>query len=151
MTGTTTVHAQGTRHALQFATLAGDRFVRLGDIANARPQLIVMWRTDCASCILERPQIDRLAAGHPQWSLVAIALQKRSEVFAWRGYEPTHANFTQLVLADAARGVLARLGNTSGAVPHMAVLDRHGNLCEVLGHVPIARIEDTMRRCSVAK
>jgi thiol-disulfide isomerase/thioredoxin len=132
---------------LNLPTLKGDRFARLSEYAKRRPQVVVFWRSDCTFCMSERPHLLALAKARPDWSFVGIALEKRHEA------TPTARDGEEIIptllLPDAAPAALRKLGNTSGAIPHIAVLRANRSLCAArTGIAQQESIESMLDRCT---
>ncbi len=152
--GISTVHAENSAFSdatLDFELAANERFIRLSDLP---PQVSVVnfWRSDCPPCVRELPALLRSAEAHAgRARVVAVALQRPAETE--RAPAPARAALRSPLLLlhgpSEPRGLLARFGNRSGALPYTLVLTpdrrpcaRHsGEIGEQWLHQAIARCQ----------
>lgn len=126
----------------------GQRFVRLSALA---PQITVVnfWRHDCPPCLREIPRLaERTRAG--QARLLMIALHRSAEdAQVPPALRDTLARIVALYAPGEARGLLARLGNPKGVLPHTAVLTPERQLCAVhSGEAQADWLDAAIARCA---
>ncbi len=115
--------ARETAEALDFELSDGRQFVRLSELPP-RPTVVTFWRSDCPPCLRELPLIGRFAR-QGSARVVAVAVQKPAETLA--APEAVLEALLPPVVAlngpSEPRGLLARFGNPTGALPYTVVLD----------------------------
>lgn len=129
--------------------LAGENsFVRLAELP---PQitLVNFWRHDCPPCIREMPILARLAQ-EKEIRVVTVALHRRSEHLL----APDHvlAAIKNPVIAlygpGEPRGLLARFGDPSEALPHTVLLNSQRQPCaRKTGEINTEWLENAVRDC----
>ncbi|MFN4325445.1 MAG: TlpA family protein disulfide reductase [Azonexus sp.] len=135
--------------ALDFELSDGRAFVRLADLPK-QVTVVNFWRSDCPSCVREMPLLAEAARQGPS-QVVAIALQ--------RPYETAHAPDGVLAALQPPvrllhgpgepRGLLARFGNRTGALPFTVVLDAQRRACaRQTGEVTADWLNTAIHRCS---
>ncbi|HSK03397.1 MAG TPA: TlpA disulfide reductase family protein, partial [Kofleriaceae bacterium] len=95
-------------------------------LGEGRVTVLDFWATWCGPCIKAMPELDALAAEHPDVDVIAINLDDPAgarAMFDQRGW--THLR----LLADD--GVVSQRYNVS-AIPHSVVIDRGGIVRHVL-------------------
>lgn len=119
----------GVPPALDFELSDGARFVRLAALPE-RPTVVNFWRADCPPCLRELPLLSALASQGTA-RVITIALQRPSET----ANAPEHVlnalrpPLLALHGPSEPRGLLARFGNRSGALPHTVILNAHRHSC----------------------
>ena len=127
LSGLSTVHAENpafSSQALDFELAASDGFVRLADLPP-RVSVINFWRSDCPPCVRELPALARVAERQAgQARIVAVALQRPVETERAPAAARAALRPPLLLLHGPSepRGLLARFGNRSGALPYTLVL-----------------------------
>jgi thiol-disulfide isomerase/thioredoxin len=127
--GMTALASQAAGAALDFELSDGQHFVRLADLPP-RVTVVNFWRTDCPPCVRELPVLAEFAR-RGQARIITIALQRPAETTAAPEVVQTalQAPLTQLHGPSEPRGLLARFGDRSGALPHTVVLDAERRPC----------------------
>jgi len=121
--------AKETTVELDFELSNGRKFVRLSELPP-RVTVVNFWRSDCPPCVREMPLLGRLAR-QGQLRVVTVAVQKPAETLA----APTavlEAIMPPVVALNGPtdpRGLLARFGNPTGALPYTVVLDASRKPC----------------------
>jgi thiol-disulfide isomerase/thioredoxin len=141
--------AQGAAGALDFELSDGRRFVRLSELP-ARTTVVNFWRSDCPPCVREMPLIGRFAR-QGKARVVAVAVQKPAETLA--APEAVLEAIAPPVLAlngpNEPRGLLARFGNPSGALPYTVVLDARRIPCaRHAGEIHADWLERAIKACN---
>lgn len=134
--------------ALDFELSDGARFVRLSDLAGM-PTVINFWHADCAPCLRELPVLAELARSG-QARVIAIALHKPERMITQT--QAISASLRPPLLSLQApsepRGLLARFGNHSGALPHTVVLDAQRRSCvQRTGEIDTPWLARGLREC----
>lgn len=121
--------AQPAKSALDFELSDGQRFVRLAELPP-RLTVINFWRADCPPCVRELPALAELAQ-RGEARVITIALQRPAETAAAPAVVQAalQAPLTLLHGPSDPRGLLARFGDHSGALPHTVVLDAERRPC----------------------
>lgn len=134
--------------ALDFELSNGRQFVRLADLP-ARITVVNFWRYDCPACLREMPLLNRLARDG-KIRVIVIALHRPHEtMLAPAAVQQTlAAPLLTLFGPGEPRGLLARFGNRSGALPHTVVLDTERRPCTLLtGEISTAWVESALAHC----
>lgn len=135
-----------------FAELSGkdDEQTRNVSLAewHGQPLLVLLWRSDCAPCLLELRDLPSIAAQHKTLSIALVSLHDLKHT---RGHLPTLPNNVHALLATSdASELLAAFGNDRKlALPYSTMLDRNGNLCQKHnGILTPALVNDWVKQCS---
>lgn len=131
--------------ALDFELPGESGFVRLSELPP-RTTVVNFWRADCPPCLREMPVINRYAAAHPELRIVAVALQSPGETRA-APIRP-QAPVVSLHGPSQPKGLLARFGNRSGALPFTVALDARRIPCaRRVGEIDAAWLENAALHC----
>jgi len=131
--------------ALDFELPGESGFVRLSELPP-RTTVVNFWRADCPPCLREMPVINRYAAAHPELRIVAVALQSPGETRA-ATIRP-QAPVVSLHGPSQPKGLLARFGNRSGALPFTVLLNAHRVPCaRHTGEIDAAWLENAALHC----
>jgi thiol-disulfide isomerase/thioredoxin len=133
---------------LDFELSDGVRFVRLSDLAGM-PTVINFWHADCAPCLRELPVLAELARSG-QARVITIALHKPERMVTQS--QTISASLRSPLLSLQApnepRGLLARFGNRSGALPHTVVLNAQRRPCaQRTGEIDAPWLARGLREC----
>jgi thiol-disulfide isomerase/thioredoxin len=140
----TAVPAQAA-DALDFELPGENGFVRLSELPP-RTTVVNFWRADCPPCLREMPVINSYATAHPELRIVAVALQSPGETRA-APIRP-HAPVVSLHGPSQPKGLLARFGNRSGALPFTVALDARRVPCaHRIGEIDAAWLEGAALHC----
>ncbi|MBK7627461.1 MAG: TlpA family protein disulfide reductase [Bacteroidales bacterium] len=99
-----------------------------------KPSLINFWSIQCAPCILEFPELDKLIDKYGnKVNFISISENSKSEVLNLLKQKPFH--FYHLVDGyDFKKSILK-----DGSIPKNIFLDRNGNVFEIKGGIPIEK------------
>ncbi len=127
--GSTAVYSADTANpAVDFELSNGQRFVRLADLP-AQVTVINFWRHDCPACLREMPVFARQTQLDGSL-IVSIALHRPAEdALAPEAVRTALTALKTLYGPSDPRGLLARFGNPSGALPHTVILDTAHRIC----------------------
>ena len=119
----------GAKPPLDFELSDSRQFVKLSALP-AQITVINFWRADCPPCVREIPLLARLA-DQKQIRIVTIALQRPAETAMAPStvLEALNPPLIALHAPGEARGLLARFGNPSGALPHTVILNSERRPC----------------------
>lgn len=115
--------AEATPSTLDFELSDGRRFVTLSSLPGM-PTVVNFWRADCPPCLREMPELAALARSGKA-RVLTIALQAPAATAAAPSIVQA-ALLPPLINLHGPReprGLLARFGNPSGALPYTVVLD----------------------------
>ena len=133
---------------LDFELSDGQRFVRLSELP-AQPTVVNFWRADCPPCLREMPALAELARSGKA-RVITVALQRPAETAAAPDAILGALQPPVVVLHGPveARGLLARFGNRSGALPHTVVLDPQRRRCAGrTGEIDRPWLHDRLQEC----
>lgn len=130
---------------LELPTLDGSRFFNLTEVHD-RPVLINLWDTACPYCLQEMPLLNTFAAEHPELRVLGIAM---APVRQSLDYLETHpSSYLQLAAPSDPSGLLRRLENPAGALPHSVMLRPDHTLCiERTGPLDRQWLQAALSRC----
>ena len=137
--------------AMDFELSDGRRFVRLSELP-ARTTVVNFWRSDCPTCVREMPLIGRFAR-QGKARVVAVAVQKPAETLAAPAavLEAIMPPVLALNGPSEPRGLLARFGNPTGALPYTVVLDARRIPCaRHAGEIHADWLERAIQSCNSA-
>lgn len=114
---------------LDFELPDGQRFITLSALP-AQPTVVNFWRADCPPCVREIPELARIAR-EGKARVITIALQRPNETTAAPAAIQAALQRPLIALHGPGepRGLLARFGNRSGALPHTVILDATRRIC----------------------
>jgi thiol-disulfide isomerase/thioredoxin len=136
------------RPQLDFELSDGQRFITLSSLPQ-QLTVISFWRADCPPCLRELPDLARFAR-RGQARVITIALQRPSETAA--APAPVLAALQSPLLSlhgpQEPRGLLARFGNRTGALPYTVFLDSERRPCaQHSGAVEPRWLDEAMAAC----
>lgn len=148
-TSSTMVNAgEMAQTALDFE-LAGERqFVRLSELPP-RTTLINFWRSDCPPCVREMPQLAELAR-RGEIRVITVAVQRPYETERAPAVVAAslHPPILSLHAPGEVRGLLARFGNRTGALPYTIILNPERHPCAShTGELQPAWLDQSQARC----
>jgi thiol-disulfide isomerase/thioredoxin len=105
-----------------------------------KPSLINFWSIQCAPCILEFPELDKLIDKYgDKVNFISISENSKNEVLDLLKQKPFH--FYHLVDGyDYKKSILK-----NGSIPKNIFLDRNGNVFEIKGGIPYENDKTTGR------
>ncbi|MEO5883409.1 MAG: TlpA disulfide reductase family protein [Caldimonas sp.] len=96
-----------------FATPDGATLVM--DSLRGRPLLLNFWATWCPPCVTEMPLLDAFAVAHPDWNVLALAVDAADPVR--RFMSERRLKLPVALAGDAGLELGHRLGNIAGGLP----------------------------------
>ena len=141
-------HQKSATAPLDFELADARTFVRLSSLP-AQTTLINFWRADCPPCLREMPALAELARSGKA-RVITVALQRPAETAAAPDAILGALQPPVVVLHGPveARGLLARFGNRSGALPHTVVLDPQRRRCAGrTGEIDRPWLHDRLQEC----
>ncbi|WP_415034787.1 TlpA family protein disulfide reductase [Azonexus sp.] len=142
----------GVSPALDFELSDGQRFIRLATLPE-RPTVVNFWRADCPPCLRELPLLAAFA-NQGTARVITIALQRPNET----ANAPEHVlnalrpPLLALHGPSEPRGLLARFGNRSGALPHTVILDTQRRRCaQHSGEINAHWLQQQLALCAAQK
>lgn len=141
--------APDAAEAMDFELSDGRRFVRLSELPP-RTTVVNFWRSDCPPCVREMPLLGRFAR-QGKARVVVVAVQKPAETLA--APEAVLEAIMPPVMAlngpGEPRGLLARFGNPTGALPYTVVLDARRIPCaRHAGEIHADWLERAIKTCN---
>jgi thiol-disulfide isomerase/thioredoxin len=94
------------------------------------PSVINFWRADCPPCVSEMPLLAAIAR-EDKVRVLTVALQRPAETLSAPAAVQSALAPPMIALHGPRepRGLLARFGNSHGALPHTVVLDARRHVC----------------------
>lgn len=136
-------------HPLDFELAGEQGFVQLSSLP-AQATLINFWRSDCPPCVREMPLFAQLAR-EGKLRVVAVAVQRPSETMTAPQVvqHALQAPLHSLHAPSDSRGLLARFGNRTGALPHTVLLNSAREVCSMkTGEIDLKWIREAAARCA---
>jgi thiol-disulfide isomerase/thioredoxin len=95
---------------------------------RGKPLVLNFWGTWCAPCIKEMPELDRFHREFAPrgWQVLGLAVDKPKAVREFLLRQPV--GYAIALAGFEGSGLARELGNTQGALPFTAVLDRQGRI-----------------------
>ncbi|MBN8284604.1 TlpA disulfide reductase family protein [Zoogloea sp.] len=134
--------------ALDFELSDGRQFVRLSKLQPS-PSVINFWRADCPPCVSEMPLLAAIAR-EDKVRVLTVALQRPAETLSAPAAVQSALAPPMIALHGPRepRGLLARFGNSHGALPHTVVLDARRHVCaQRTGEVDESWLRTALSRC----
>lgn len=133
--------------AVDFELSNGQHFVRLADLP-AQITVINFWRHDCPACLREMPTFARQTKLDGNL-VVTVALHRPAEdALAPEAVRAALTALKTLYGPSDPRGLLARFGNPTGALPHTVILDTAHRLClKRTGEVDATWLSSAIEHC----
>jgi hypothetical protein len=117
-----------------FERLSGDNLAtqtpaQAADLTGKDGTLLVFWRSDCAPCINEMPQLFSYALTHASLKIALVGLDKSDIVRARLADAQPPANVQVYATNTDAKSVLQHFGNDRLALPYGAYAKGNGSVC----------------------
>ena len=126
--------------------LDGRAFFRLSAV-HGRPVVINFWDTECPPCAREMPLLDQFARSRSDALVVGVSLTPKAQTRDFLDEHPV--GYLQLLGPAEPRGLLRRLGDPVGALPHTVVLREDHSLCATrTGELSQEWLDAALTRCS---
>lgn len=137
----------GASPAFQLALEDGSGWVAPGDL-NGRPSVLLFWDSRCPPCLLELANVAALQKQYPEAVFVVVSLSLRDESRRILARADLPKTVMRVRAPSNPQGLLASLGNSSGALPFAAAFAANGRRCgSVSGTLSPQQITPLRARC----
>ncbi len=116
----------------QLARADGDGWVSPGHLDD-KPAVLLFWDSRCPGCIVELANVAMLQKQYPEAVFVTVSLSSPPESQRVLSRIKLPEAVTRARAPINPTGLLAALGNSSGALPFTAAFDPAGRLCASFG------------------
>lgn len=131
----------------RLASEDGSRWVSPGSF-EGKPSLFLFWDTECAPCLRELADTANLNKAFPGAVFVVVSLSPRDETRRVLAKVSIPSDVVRAQAPVNPRGLLASIGNWTGALPFTAAFDGQGRLCTSgVGTLTPERLHATAATC----
>ena len=114
--------------APQFSDLAQPGSAHSLSELRGQPSAVLVWKSDCAPCIVELMHLNEIAAGAPRWRIVTLALDEAQTARRALPPQARVAAGSWYTSAPPAQ-VLATLNSAQPILPLTIAVNTHGEIC----------------------
>lgn len=120
--------AKASGAPFRLASGDGGQWVSPGGF-DGKPSLFLFWDTECAPCLRELADMASLKMAFPGAVFVVVSLSPRDQTRRVLAKVSIPSDVVRAQAPANPRGLLASIGNRTGALPFGAAFDGLGRLC----------------------